>query len=1196
MPENWEQVKEIVASALEQNPAERSTFVRQACGENEALRLEVESLLVNYGDTFLETSPSPVGALASTLAPMLGKKVGAYRIVGRCGQGGMAVVYLGERDDQQFRKRVAIKMLSGWGSSEAIRQRFVNERQTLAALDHPSIVKLLDGGNTDDGLPYLVMDFVDGIPIDKYCDLNRLSIRDRLELFRKVCSAVQYAHDRAVIHRDLKPGNILITSDGTPRLLDFGIAKLLNPEFMQTPLVTQSDWRPMTPDYASPEQVRGETVTHATDLYSLGVLLYELLTGHRPYRVRQHSFFEFERLVCEVEPELPSSVIERTEEGGPGDAATSVAITPELVTQARGLGRTELRRRLRGDLDTIVMKALRKEPRQRYASAQELSDDLGRHLTGLPVRARNPTLAYRGGRFFRRHRESSAAVLAVLALVFGMGTWQLARIRKQNAADQRPSSGPRARRSVAILGFKNISSRPDTAWISTALSEMLTTELAAGEKLRTIASETVARAKTELGVPDTDTLASATLERLGKNLGSDFVILGSYFDLGKDGGGQIRLDIRVQETTDGEMVAAHSETGTEAQLVELVSRTGTRLREQFGIPRIAPSESVGIRASMPSNPEAMRLYAQGLASLHAFDAVTAQELLSRAVAADPSNPLAHSALGKAWQTLGYDQNALQEAKRALDLSDKLSREDHLLIEGRYHETSKDWPKAIETYRVLYGFFPDNVEYGLYLASAQTSSGKGKEALGTLATLAQIGSRPKEDPRIDLAISEAAASLDDNKLRRDAAEVAASKAEKQGAKLLLARARNFQCRALANLGENEKALIACEEGKRIYAEAGDRGGLARALHEMAEVPINQGDFAGAEKVYQQALAITREIGDRYGTARELVNLGVVAKRRGDFAMALKMYGEALQLYREIGNKKGMAAVMGNTGNILLGQGRVSEALKYYQDTLQLSDEIGLRSGSAHASDAIGETLVETGDLNRAYELIQKSSEIKQQIGDRKRYATTLVQLGWVAACRGQLEEARRLYLEGLSIEDQLKNKVDAAEARLALAELACDSGKPAEAESLARAALDGLHGQHLNGEISAWAVLSRSLLQQGKTDQAQEAVETASSLSENIQDVRVLFPLAIARANLFSVRNDVAAAEKEARHVLAQTRKLGLFRLELEAALALGEIMKTTNPAAARVQLEQVAKKAKEKGFGLIARRAAAAKAQRQSNP
>ena len=729
MSENWEQVKEILASALEQNPAERSGFVRQACGENDALRAEVESLLQDhdFADTLLENSPVTPGALSWRAQEMIGKRIGAYRIIGKCGQGGMAVVYLGERDDQHYRKRVAIKMVSHASGNETILQRFRNERQTLAALDHPNIVKLLDGGSTEDGLPYLVMDFVDGVPINQYCDSHQLSIPDRLKLFRTVCAAVHYAHLSSVIHRDLKPGNILISSDGTPRLLDFGIAKLLNPEFLPTPLVTQSDWRPMTPDYASPEQVRGEAITGATDIYSLGVLLYELLTGHRPYRAAGRSFLEFERLVCEEEAERPSLVVGKTEEKGPPEGGTAVAITPALVGQARGVGAAELRRHLRGDLDTIVMKALRKKPQHRYSSAQELSEDIERHLTGMPVKARRATFAYRIGRFLHRHRESSAASLVALALVIGLGSWELIRTRKQNAAQQLPTSHQiQARPSVAILGFKNISSRAETAWISTALSEMLATELAAGEKLRTVPGETVARTKIELALPDGETLASATLGRLRQNLGSDFVVLGSYFDLGREGGGQIRIDIRLQDATKGETVAAHSETGTETQLLELVSRAGASLRKHFGVPAISQIESVGIRASTPSNPEAMRLYSEGLARLRAFDAVAARDLLRQAVAADPSYPLAHSALGKAWQTLGYDLNALQEAKQALDLASDLSRENHLLIQARYYETSRDWPKAIETYRVLFGFFPDNLEYGLYLAAAQTLGVSGKD--------------------------------------------------------------------------------------------------------------------------------------------------------------------------------------------------------------------------------------------------------------------------------------------------------------------------------------------------------------------------------------------------------------------------------------------------------------------------------------
>ena len=985
MPEKWDQVKELFTLALERDPEERSDFLRRACGADDSLRAEIESLLSSFDDapTFLEDSPAADLSSAQSSA-IAGRRIGAYRIIRECGHGGMGIVYLAERADDQYRKRVAIKMLKPGINKDEVLRRFRNERQALAAIDHPSIVRLLDGGSTEEGLPYLIMDYVEGVRIDEYCDIHRLSVAERLQLFRTVCLAVQYAHETLVIHRDLKPGNILITKEGVARLLDFGIAKVLNPQWSPDATLTRTDWRPMTPEYASPEQVRGEPITNATDIYSLGILLYELLTGRRPYRVRSDSPLEIERFVCDEEPEKPSAAASRVDEKASHDGSTRTVLTPQLIGEARAIRPEELPRRLRGDLDTIVMKAIRKEPEHRYASAEAFAKDIERHLVGMPIEARKPTLLYRGEKFVHRHTESLATAILILAVAAGLGTWEARRLWKQrsvNVNEQHSSNVHlRTRPSVAILGFRNLSSRQDTAWISTALSEMLTAELAAGEQVRTVPDETIARTKIDLGLSDVESLSPAVLPQVRKNLASDFIILGSYLAQGKDTG-EIRLDLRLEDTATGQTVAAISETGTEKAIVDLASQVGSRLRGQFGLANLSPVESVGLRAELPSNPEAIRLYSQGLAKLRAFDALSAREPLSRAVAADPSFPLAHSELARTWSSLGYDANAQQEAKKALDGAGNLSREKHLLVEARFYEASKDWGKAIESYQTLFSFFPDNLDYGLQLANAETAGGRGKDALASLASAGAVGAQAKGDPRIDIARSLAAASLGDERLRRGAAELAAQKGSEEGARLLVASARDSECRALANLGENEKATSACEEARQIYAAAGDGNGLAQTLHDMAEVPITQGDFAAAQKLYSQALTITQAIGNQKGQARELLDLGLISAKKGDFTTARRIYDESFRSYQKAGDKNGMAAVMGNTGILLRMQGKLQDALNHFQKTFELSNEVGHRGSAAQALSAIGDVLFEEGDLPGSYKMYQQSTAIEHEIGGK-----------------------------------------------------------------------------------------------------------------------------------------------------------------------------------------------------------------------
>ncbi|HYY43245.1 MAG TPA: protein kinase, partial [Pyrinomonadaceae bacterium] len=367
-----------------------------------------------------------------------GQLLGGYEILAPLGEGGMGEVYLAH--DTKLGRKVAIKLVKrGLGTSDVLR-RFRHEEQILANLDHPHIARLFGGGTTEDGLPYFVMEYIEGQQINKYCDAQQLTTGARLELFRAVCAAVTYAHQHLVVHRDIKPGNIIVTPVGTPKLLDFGIAKLLDADTAQADAHTVTLLGVMTPEYASPEQSRGEPVTTASDIYSLGVLLYELLTGHRPYRFQSRRPDEMARVICEQEPERPSTAISRLEEvPGAGNSPTQM-ITPESVGRTRKEQPEQLRRRLAGDLDNIVLLALRKEPPRRYASVEQFSEDIRRYLNGLPVSARKATFAYRSTKFIKRHKVGVAsALLVLLALVSGLATtiWQARRARVERARAER---------------------------------------------------------------------------------------------------------------------------------------------------------------------------------------------------------------------------------------------------------------------------------------------------------------------------------------------------------------------------------------------------------------------------------------------------------------------------------------------------------------------------------------------------------------------------------------------------------------------------------------------------------------------------------------------------------------------------------------------------------------------------------------
>jgi len=403
--ERYRRIDALFAEALEQPAADRDAFLDTACAGDAELRREVERLLAadEQAGEFLQR---PALVPPSEEPP---RRLGPYRLLREIGSGGMGTVYLAGRDDAEYERNVAVKILRAGIEDEEAVHRFLAERQILARLEHPGIARLYDGGSTEDGRPFLVMELVDGLPLDEYCDGHQLPVDARLDLFLSVCAAVRHAHQNLLVHRDLKPANILVTPEGEPRLLDFGIAKQLGPEGAVADL-TRTGSRLMTPSYASPEQIRGEPITTASDVYSLGVLLYELLAGRSPYRAETGLPHEVARAICEQEPERPSQALFRR---GPGEPP------PETIARARGTRPTALRRKLRGDLDNIARTALRKEPARRYATAAELAADIGSHLHYRPVAAQPDTLLYRIGKLVRRHRVAAAAIVAAMAVVLG---------------------------------------------------------------------------------------------------------------------------------------------------------------------------------------------------------------------------------------------------------------------------------------------------------------------------------------------------------------------------------------------------------------------------------------------------------------------------------------------------------------------------------------------------------------------------------------------------------------------------------------------------------------------------------------------------------------------------------------------------------------------------------------------------------
>jgi serine/threonine protein kinase/tetratricopeptide (TPR) repeat protein len=1151
-----------IRQVLEDNP-EQPRFVQTVIGRG-------YRFISAVAETGLARNSQTVSQAQGTHG-LIGKKVSHYRVLRLLGGGGMGLVYMAE--DLKLGRRVAIKFLpEELADNPSALNRLQREARAASALDHPNICSIyhLD---EHEGQPFIVMQLLEGETLREWIGAaSTLSSSQRtnqlVDLAIQIADGLQAAHRKDTIHRDIKPANIFITSQGQAKILDFGVAKLLagdvsDPASSEQPIrdlrtaatidATNSEALAGTPSYLSPEQVRCQPLDARSDLFSFGLVLYEMATGHQAFS---------------------------------GNTVTGIR---DSVLQQTVASPRQLNPALPADLEGIINKCLEKDPSARYQSAADVRGDLAALSLSPDFPSPKPT---RWAMWV-----STGVVLLLIALV---GT-NVGGIRDLPFHHSAAVEGPKAlkvRPSVAVLGFKNLSGKDDEAWISTALSEMLDAELASGQKLRLIPGENVARMKLDLALPAAVSYGPDTLRKIHKQLSNDMVVVGSYLAVGQSAAGKVRVNQQLQNAQTGETITAISEDGTEADLAELVSRSGDRVRQVLQIGSVAADDADQVRTTLPRTPQAARLYAQGLAQLRSFENLAARDLFLKAVEADPNHALSHAALSECWATIGYDTKAREEGKKALALSANLSREDQLSVEGRYRLSVREWPRAVEIYKMLWEFYPDNLDYGLNLAKAQAAGDLGKDAIATVERLVKSPLPAGDDPRIDIVEASAADKLGDLRREEKAAARAADKGRRQGARLLTAGALLTRGSALSALGDNRNAVISLKEAQETFSAVGDRQGVARVLIDLAVIERHEANLAEAQKHSEQALEILRQTGSMRGIVQAQTNLGNVLNDRGDVAGALKAYQQSLRSSRELGARRSESIVLNNIAGLLTAQGKLAEAHQSYDESLGLARDMGDLEGIGIALGNIADLLTREGKLAPARKMAEDALATDRRSGVKSLEGYALHQLASILVSQGELDPGRIKFQEAATLRHQLGEKVTEAESQFALGQLLLDTGDPNGAESKARSTAVAFHeGSSADDEALSYSLLALALAARGKSPEALQSAERANELLPKVADLAARLQCEMDNAYVDGVLRSGAASESEdARKIAGAIRalegaqekssRLGYAGLELEASLRLAKLeLHSGRASAGRMRLERLQHDSQAKGFLFIAHRA-----------
>jgi len=833
-------------------------------------------------------------------------------------------------------------------------------------------------------------------------------------------------------------------------------------------------------------------------------------------------------------------------------------------------------------------------------------------------------------------RRSGPAVARLLAGLGGAAllAWLLAAAidRETPEPTAAAAAGPDRRPRVAVLGFANLSGDPEARWLSTALSEMLTTEIAVSEVVKPIPGDSVARIQRELSIAGADRLEADALAQLRAGLGVDYVVVGSYLVAG-EGSGEIRIDLRLQDQRSGETVAAVVESGTVGELADLVLLAGLRLRHALGDEERFADQRAPAGDRRPASPTAARFYYQGLLHLRRFDPAAAAELLERSAAEEPEVPATHFALAEAWSLLGYDLRAIDAADRALALAGDLPREDRLWMEARCHGLAARWQEAIERFRALTLLDPGNLDYGLELARAQLSSGRPEEAMATVTALKEQPGRERPDPRLELLAAETAAETGDTTRSIAEATRARELGDVLGAPLITGRALLLEGDGLHSQGRVDEAEAALDEARTLFAaaedhkseasaatrlsfrlwdrgaherseaaarealavfrEIGNRAGEADALRILGLTLWARGDPAEGERVLVRALDIFREIGSRSGEANTVNSLAVAAALHGpspNYGLVVRpseLFTQAFAIFRELNDRPGMAAVTGNLGRCALADGDLPEALPAFEEVAATWRELGASAGLATATFNLALAKALAADLAGAEANFREAAELFRRLENPNRLGATLAALGLVRMIAGDLEEAEELLEGSLRLREQIGDPIRTSFSLSSLARLRLAQGDPERAERLAREAASTIDGAPDYYRVRVRRELAFILLETGRPEKArailierEEPLDPAAAVDVNLLSARIT----LARA-LGSTGDEERGLEL-LEGVVAYAESKGLERLRLEAELARFEIDGRgglDEPGQRR--LRAFAERLRRRGLELLARRA-----------